>query len=299
MQIGFIGLGKMGLPMVLRLQKGGHHVIVIDHHQENIDKAVAAGAGFAHDERELVGKLSDPIIIWLMIQSKYVDDQLDVLLPLLPKDSIIVDGGNSDYRLTKERAKKVADAGMHMVDVGTSGGVLGAENGYCMMIGGDAEAAETIEPLIVALAQPEGYKYFGPSGAGHFVKMVHNAIEYGVMESYAEGYRIIKEADYSGLDLGALGHVWQHGSIIASSLNELCAEALTNNPELEGIDGYVAENGEARWTLEVAKEKQIPAPAIQAALDVRIASQQGQVSFATKLLAAMRNGFGGHALNKQ
>lgn len=297
MKIGFIGLGKMGLPMVLRLQKGGHHVVVIDHHQENIDKAVAAGADSAKDEHELVGKLEDPAIVWLMIQSKYVDAQLDNLLPLLPKGSIIVDGGNSDYRITKQHAKRVADAGMTMVDVGTSGGVLGAENGYCMMIGGDEQSAKTIEPLIVAMAQEGGYKYFGPSGAGHFVKMVHNAIEYGIMESYAEGYRIIKEVDYPGLDLGALGTVWQHGSIITSSLNELCAQELTRNPNLDGIDGYVAENGEAQWTLEVAKEKQIPAPAVQAAHDVRVASQQGQVSFATRLLAAMRNDFGGHPLN--
>lgn len=297
MQLGFIGLGKMGLPMVLRLQKGGHHVVVIDHHQENIDKAVAAGADSAKDEHELAAKLGDPAIVWLMIQSKYVDAQLDNLLPLLPKGSIIVDGGNSDYRLTKQHAKRVADAGMTMVDVGTSGGVLGAENGYCMMIGGDEQAAKTIEPLIQAMAQEGGHRYFGPSGAGHFVKMVHNAIEYGIMESYAEGYRIIKEADYPGLDLGALGNVWQHGSIITSSLNELCAEALTTNPNLDGIDGYVAENGEARWSLEVAKEKQIEAPAIQASLDVRIESQNGKTSFATKLLAAMRNGFGGHPLN--
>jgi 6-phosphogluconate dehydrogenase len=299
MQIGFIGLGKMGLPMVLRMQKGGHHVIVIDHHQENIDKAVASGADSAKDEHELIEKLGSPAIVWLMIQSKYVDAQLDVLLPLLPKGSIIIDGGNSDYRLTKERAKKVTSAGMAMVDVGTSGGVLGAENGYCMMIGGDEQAAKTIEPLITAMAQPEGYRYFGESGAGHFVKMVHNAIEYGVMESYAEGYRIIREADYPDLDLGALGHVWQHGSIIESSLNELCAEALTKNPSLDGIDGYVAENGEARWTLEVAKEKNIEAPAIQSSLDVRVASQNGTVSFATKLLAAMRNGFGGHPFNTE
>jgi 6-phosphogluconate dehydrogenase len=299
MKLGFIGLGKMGLPMVERLQKGGHHVIVIDHHQENIDRAVAAGADSAKDEQELLGKLGDPAIIWLMIQSKYVDAQLDVLLPMLPKGSIIIDGGNSDYRLTRERAKRITEAGMSMVDVGTSGGVLGAENGYCMMVGGDEKAAETIEPLIAAMAQEGGHQYFGPSGAGHFVKMVHNAIEYGVMEAYAEGYRIIKEADYPGLDLGALGNVWQHGSIITSSLNELCANELTRNPELDGIDGYVAENGEARWTLEVAKEKQIPAPAIQSSFDVRIESQNGKVSFATKLLAAMRNGFGGHALNKQ
>ncbi len=298
MKIGFIGLGKMGLPMVIRLQKGGHDVVVIDHHQENIDKAVAAGSDSAKDEQELISKLDgDQPVVWLMIQSKYVDAQLDTLLPLLSKGSIIVDGGNSDYRITKQHAKRVADAGMTMVDVGTSGGVLGAENGYCMMIGGDEQAAKTIEPLIVAMAQEGGHKYFGPSGAGHFVKMVHNAIEYGIMESYAEGYRIIREADYPGLDLGALGNVWQHGSIITSSLNELCMQELTRNPNLDGIDGFVAENGEAQWTLEVAKENNIPAPAVQAAHDVRVESQQGKISFATKLLAAMRNGFGGHPLN--
>jgi 6-phosphogluconate dehydrogenase len=299
MQIGFIGLGKMGLPMVLRLQKAGHSVVVIDHHQENIDKAVAAGAHAASTEQDMVGELPDPAIVWLMISSKVVDAELDTLFGLLPKGSIIIDGGNSDYRLTRERSKRVQAAGMSLVDVGTSGGVLGAERGYCMMVGGEPTAAQNIEPLVAALAEPNGYKYFGPSGAGHFIKMTHNAIEYGVMESYAEGYRILKEAEYPDLDLAAIGAVWQHGSIIASDLNQVAVQELQHNPRLDGIEGFIAETGEARWTLEVARDKGIAAPAIQASFDVRIASQQGTVNFATKLLAAMRNGFGGHAINKQ
>ena len=300
MKIGFIGLGKMGGPMVQRLLSGGHDVIVIDHHQENIDAATAKGAVVATNHSDMVSKLDSPIVIWLMIPAARVDDELTSLLELLPAGSIIIDGGNSDFRLTRTWAARCLGKNVTLMDVGTSGGIMGLENGYCMMVGGDQATYATIEPLVQTLAQPDGYGYFGPAGAGHYVKMVHNAIEYGVMEAYAEGYMVLKEGkDYPDLDLGKAGQVWQHGSIISSKLNELAAGILTTNANLDGIDGYVAESGEARWTLEIAEEQAIPMPVVQASFDRRIASTKGETSFATKLLAALRNGFGGHEINKK
>ena len=300
MKIGFIGLGKMGGPMVQRLLSGGHDVIVIDHHQENIDAATAKGAVVATNHSDMVSKLDSPIVIWLMIPAARVDDELTSLLELLPAGSIIIDGGNSDFRLTRTWAARCLGKNVTLMDVGTSGGIMGLENGYCMMVGGDQATYATIEPLVQTLAQPDGYGYFGPAGAGHYVKMVHNAIEYGVMEAYAEGYMVLKEGkDYPDLDLGKAGQVWQHGSIISSKLNELATGILTTNANLDGIDGYVAESGEARWTLEIAEEQAIPMPVVQASFDRRIASTKGETSFATKLLAALRNGFGGHEINKK
>ena len=230
-----------------------------------------------------------------------VDQELDAWLKLLPKNSILIDGGNSDFRLTKKRAEKVSKSGSILMDVGTSGGVWGYQNGFCMMAGGDKKTFESIEPILKTLASPEGtYRYFGESGAGHFVKMTHNAIEYGMMESLAEGYRLLKEGPYKNLDLAAAGEVWQHHSVITSWLNELTANALktqNGNFELKDIDGKVIESGEARWALEIAKELNIETPSIRAAFDVRIESQKGKINFATKLLALMRNAFGGHKIN--
>jgi 6-phosphogluconate dehydrogenase len=298
MKIGVVGLGKMGAQVVTRLRRAGHSVVATDHHQENIDAAIAQGAVGVADSAAVVQQLDTPAVVWLMIAARAVDSEIDHLLTLLPKGSILVDGGNSDYRLTRARAERCRQAGVELVDIGTSGGVLGVEDGFSLMIGGNESAFRAIEPAVQALAQPNGYRYFGPSGAGHFIKMVHNAIEYGVMESYAEGYRLMREGDYPGLDLPAAADVWQHGSIIASTLNHICAEALRTNPQFAGVEGVVAESGEARWALEAAAARQIPMPAIQAAMDARLASQKGATSFTTKLLAAMRNIFGGHALNQ-
>lgn len=299
MKIGFIGLGKMGSQMVVRLIKAGHSVVATDHNRANIDTATAAGAEPAKDRAELVQKLGEPAVIWLMIPAEFVDSEIDALLQILPRESIIVDGGNSDFRLTQKRAEKCLQSGVMLVDVGTSGGILGLKQGFSMMIGGEKSAFNTIEPIIQALAQEGGYKYFGPSGAGHYIKMIHNAIEYGVMEAYAEGYRLLKDGkDFQNLNLGEIAEVWQHGGIIASSLNGLTGDTLKTNPELTDIEGYVAESGEARWTLDIAKQQAIDLPAIQSAFDVRVASQNGKVNFGTKLLAAMRNAFGGHKVNK-
>jgi 6-phosphogluconate dehydrogenase len=234
-----------------------------------------------------------------MIPADAVEDEMAAVIDLMPHGGTIIDGGNSDYRQTMRRAGLAAERGVQLVDVGTSGGILAAKDGYCLMIGGDRATADTLRPLFEALAQPGGWGYFGPAGAGHYVKMVHNAIEYGMMESYAEGYRLLSEGrSFPSLNLSQIALVWQHGSIVASTLNSLTGEIFRANPTLDGIDGFVAESGEAKWALETAKDESIPQPAIQAALDVRTASQAGDTSFATKLLAAMRNAFGGHAINK-
>lgn len=295
------GLGRMGMQIAHKLVDGGHEVIAHNRSQDKIDEAVAFGAKAAlskTDALKLIG--NDPAVVWIMLPAEVVDGQVDEWMEILPPNSVIIDGGNSDFRRTKQLNEHVNEHGFRLVDVGVSGGVWGYQNGFSMMSGADDKTAfEAIEPALKSMSLPEGaYAYFGPSGSGHFVKMVHNAIEYGMMESLAEGYHVLKEGPYKGIDLASAGNVWQHHSVVTSWLNELTKNALEQNPELAGIDGYVAENGEARWMLEAAKDAKIPTPSIAAAMDVRLASQRGQVSFATKLLAAMRNQFGGHALNK-
>ncbi len=235
-----------------------------------------------------------------MIPAQFVETELADWLAAIPAGSIIIDGGNSDFRLSGPRAELAAANDIAFIDVGTSGGVLGAANGFSLMVGGSQEAVATIEPILQILSQPNGgYRHVGPVGSGHFVKMVHNAIEYGMMQSLAEGYHLLKEGPYAGLNLSDIGELWQQGSIIGSNLNGITAQALKENPELEGIAGTVAESGEARWALEVAHAAGIAMPDIEAALQIRYASQQGNVNFATKLLAAMRNGFGGHDINQK
>lgn len=300
MKLGFIGLGRMGGHMVERLVKGGHEVVVTGRNPERVAKAQAAGAKAVADRTALVKELGNDPVVWLMIPSDAVEDEMAALIDLMPHGGTIVDGGNSDYRETMRRAGLAAERGVQLVDVGTSGGILGATEGYCMMIGGDTDTVRALQPLFEAMAQTSGWGHFGPPGAGHYIKMVHNAIEYGMMQSYAEGYRMLREGrHFQNLNLAQVALVWQHGSIVASKLNELNGQIFRANPTLDGIDGFVAESGEARWALETAKAENLPLPAIQAAFDVRLASQQGETSFATKLLAAQRNAFGGHAINKQ
>ncbi|HVU59597.1 MAG TPA: NADP-dependent phosphogluconate dehydrogenase [Candidatus Saccharimonadales bacterium] len=302
MKIAVQGLGRMGLQIARKLSEDGHSVIAHNRSPEPIAEAARYGATAARSKQEVLAAFGSdaPVILWIMLPADVVDAQVDEWLALIPKGSILIDGGNSDFRLTQKLNQKVKAAGMRLLDVGTSGGVWGYRNGFSMMIGtDDAQAFHMLEPALNTLAAPGGaYHHFGPSGSGHYVKMVHNAIEYGMMESLAEGYRILHEGPYAGLDLAAAGDIWQHHSVITSWLNELSRDALRENPALDGIDGFVAESGEARWTLEVARDKHIPLPSIQAAFDVRLASQKGDVSFATKLLAAMRNKFGGHNLNQ-
>lgn len=301
MKIIIAGLGRMGMQIAQKLTENGDEVIAQNRSNSKVDEAGEFGAIKAYEKAD-AAKLFSPLeqlVVWIMVPAETIDDQLDEWLKLIPKGSIIIDGGNSDFRLTRERAKKVALAGSVLLDSGTSGGVWGYKNGFSMMVGGDTQSFKVIEPIFKTLAQPNGaYQHFGEPGSGHYVKMVHNAIEYGMMQSLAEGYRMLREGPYEDIDLAAAGEVWKHGSVVQSWLNDLCQEALTENPNLDGIDGYVAESGEARWTLEVAREMKIPLPAIQTSFDVRLASQKGDKNFATKMLAAMRNKFGGHELNK-
>ena len=240
----------------------------------------------------------EKIFLWLMVPAPAVDQELEEWLKIIPKGSVLIDGGNSDFRLTKKRRELVLKEGSILMDVGTSGGIWGYENGFSMMVGGDEETFKSIESILKTLSEPSGaYHYFGESGSGHYVKMVHNAIEYGMMESLAEGYRLLKEGPYKNLDLVSAGEVWQKRSVITSWLNELTVNALKENPKLKDIEGVVVESGEARFALEVAKDFKIETPSIQAAFDVRLESQKGKVNFATKLLALMRNAFGGHNIN--
>ncbi|MEO6513355.1 MAG: NADP-dependent phosphogluconate dehydrogenase [Candidatus Saccharimonadales bacterium] len=300
MKIAIHGLGRMGMQIAERLTLEGHHVIAHNRSPEPMQTAASFGAIAATTKHDVVAAFAgEQPVVWIMLPADIVEGQLREWLEILPHGSVIVDGGNSDFRNTAKHAEIVATSHSEFVDVGTSGGIMGFEHGFSMMVGGSEAGFKTIEPALVSLSKPQGsYHYFGSHGAGHYVKMVHNAIEYGMMESLAEGYRMLREGAFPDIDLAAAGDVWQRGSIVNSSLNQLTTQALHENPKLEGIDGFVAESGEARWTLEYAAEKGIPLPAIQAAFDVRLASQQGERTFATKLLAAMRNKFGGHDLNK-
>lgn len=298
MKIGLVGLGKMGAQIAERLLANNHEVVVTDINQAAVQRAASLGASPVISREDMLENLDNPAVIWLMIPSDLVQTEIDAWLQLLPPKSILIDGGNSDFRQTRTRAELAARKQVDLIDIGTSGGVSGLKNGFSMMIGGSNEAFALIEPIIASLAQPDGYRHFGESGSGHFIKMVHNAIEYGIMESYAEGYRMLVDGPYESLDIAAISKVWQHGSIIGSALNQDIQEILHENPTLDGFDGFVSESGEARWTLELAEERNIPMSAIKAAFDVRIASQAGDTNYGTKLLAAMRNKFGGHNKNK-
>lgn len=300
MKVGFIGLGKMGMQMTRRLQAAGFEVAATDPNADALEEAHAHGIIAVPTRDELVSLLPTPAVIWLMIPAGIVRAELEALVPLLAPESIIIDGGNSDFRNTQQNAAFCREYGVTLMDVGTSGGVHGLAHGFSMMVGGDEAAYPHVEPLIEALAQPHGYHYFGPSGAGHYIKMVHNAIEYGIMEAYAEGYRLLKESpDYPALDLAAVGGVWQHGSIIASNLNGMAAEVLQADPNFTQVDGVVAHSGEADWALEVGQKLQIPLPAVQAAVTTRLRSAEGDITYGTKLQAALRTSFGGHPLNPE
>lgn len=299
MKIAISGLGKMGSQIAAKLIKDGHDVVGHDISRGPVERAASFGAQPAYTEAAVVSAFGgEPVVVWVMIPAQFIDNALDMWAQVLPKNSVVIDGGNSDYRLDPARAKKLADRGIWLIDIGTSGGIWGIENGFSMMVGGHEDAFAAIEPMLATLAKPHGgYRHFGPSGAGHYVKMVHNAIEYGMMEALAEGYQLLREGPYSDLDLAAIGDVWQESSVVTSWLNDLTRQILADNPTLTGIDGVVAESGEARWALETAQGHDVPLPVIQTSLDVRVASQQGAVDFRTKLLAALRNRFGGHDIS--
>lgn len=300
MKVAVVGIGKMGGQIAEKFLANSNEVIAVDSDKSKVDLIVQKGAVAGVDPKTVVSQFAQELpVVWLMVPSQIVEQQIDEWSAVLPSGSILIDGGNSNYADTQRRSQLLSQKGISFVDVGTSGGILGEKNGFSLMVGGDKQAYLKIEPLLKALSAPSGgYNYFGQSGSGHFIKMVHNAIEYGFMESLAEGYRLIKEGPIQGIDLGAVADVWQRASVIKSELNGLAEEVLKENPELSGIDGFVAETGEARWAVDLAKTKNIDMPAISAALQVRVDSQNGKVSYATKLLAALRLKFGGHKLNK-
>jgi 6-phosphogluconate dehydrogenase len=299
MKIAISGLGRMGGQIAQKLAEGGHDVIAHNRNPEPVDLAASHGATAAYTKQDVIAAFADsPIVLWIMIPADVIDSEITDWLTLLPAGSIIIDGGNSDYRTDTARAERVRASGSTLLDIGTSGGVWGYANGFSMMVGGDKTAYQLLQPALDTLAAPRGgHRHFGPNGTGHYVKMVHNAVEYGMMQSLAEGYRLLKEGPYDNIDLAKAGDIWQESSVVTSWLNDLTRQALHENPSLEGVGGVVAESGEARWTLETAQSLGIPMPAIQASFDVRLASQRGDVNFATKLLAAMRNKFGGHDIN--
>lgn len=299
MRVGFVGLGKMGRQIVEKFLHDEHEVVVYDVNTDAIHECEAFGAEAAYSREELVSKLGPNPIVWLMIPSDYVGTDVEAYSHLLPEGGILVDGGNSHYQQSIERAAMCAEKEVTYIDVGTSGGVMGLENGFSLMVGGDKPTFHHLEPFFKTLVHPHGgYAHMGTSGSGHYVKMIHNGIEYAIMQAYAEGYDLLKYGKIQGLDLKDIAAVWQRGSIIKSSLNGLIQEILEENEELDGIDGYVADSGEGRWTYETAQEANVPMPALREAIEVRRASQNGYSTFATRLLAAMRNKFGGHAINK-
>ena len=301
MKIAVHGLGRMGMQIARKLAESGEHTVIAHNRShEPIEQAVAYGAQPAYTTDDVLRDFDgERAVVWVMLPAEVTDQMVLDWAEQLPAGSIIINGGNSDFRRTKELNEKVKAAGMQFIDIGVSGGIWGYQNGFPLMCGTDTpEAFEYIKPVLETLVQPGGmYYHFGSSGAGHYVKMVHNAIEYGMMQSLGEGFRMLHDGPYEGVNLAAAADLWQHHSVITSWLTELSREALAESPELDGISGYVAESGEARWTLEAAKDMGITLPAIQAAFDVRVASQHGETNFATKVVAAQRNKFGGHNLN--
>ena len=332
MQLGMVGLGRMGANMVRRLMGGGHECVVYDLSEDAVNVLAAEGAVGATSPQEFVAALEKPRVVWLMVPAAVVDATLATLVPLLAAGDVLVDGGNSDYRDDMARAGRLAADGLHYVDCGTSGGVRGLERGYCLMIGGEPEVVRRLDPLFATLAPgagslpatpgierrpgtaDRGYLHCGPNGAGHFVKMVHNGIEYGIMAAYAEGFNVLRHADVGtrdhaadaettplrspqyyrfDLDVPGIAEVWRRGSVIASWLLDLTAAALHKDPALSRFDGRVSDSGEGRWTIEAAIDEGVPVPVLSAALYARFNSR-GQAEFADKLLSAMRFEFGGH-----
>ena len=298
MQIGFVGLGKMGGNMVKRLLPKGHTVIAFDPGREAREEAERSGAKTASSLKDLVKGLEHPRVIWLMVPAGQVTgDVIDALTPLLEKGDILVDGGNSFYKDSMARAERLKKKGIFFLDSGTSGGIWGLTEGYCLMIGGDEEAFKKAGPLFRDLAPENGYAHVGPSGAGHFVKMVHNGIEYALLEAYAEGFEIMHAKKELGLDLGKIAELWNHGSVVRSWLLELSVNIFSQDPSLDTVQGYVADTGEGRWTVVEAIEEGVPAPAITLSLLQRFRSRQ-ETSFSAKVIAALRGQFGGHEVKK-
>ena len=298
MQLGMIGLGRMGANMTLRLMRGGHDVVAYDRNPESVSAAAKEGAEPALSLEELVSKLAPPRHVWMMVPSgAAVTATIEELAPILSPGDAIIDGGNSNYRDSIRRADELRLAQLHFVDCGTSGGIWGLENGYCLMIGGEQGIFERMEPIFATLAPADGYARVGASGAGHFVKMVHNGIEYAMLQSYAEGFELLDASAYK-LDLQRIAALWNRGSVVRSWLLELAERALEKDPDLSSIRGYVDDSGEGRWTVIEAIEHDVPATALAHSLFARFRSRQDD-PFGAKLIAALRQEFGGHAVRSE
>ncbi len=298
MQLGMIGLGKMGANMTTRLIQGGHTLVVYDRNPEAVQAAAAGGAIASTTLTELVSQLAAPRAVWVMVPAGDPTEQtIHELAALLSADDTILDGGNSNYKDSQRRADLLKAQGIHFIDVGTSGGIWGLSEGYSLMIGGVPEAVQRLHPIFATLAPApdRGWGHVGPAGAGHFVKMVHNGIEYGLMQAYAEGFELMQHKTDLALDLAQIATIWQHGSVVRSWLLDLIARALAENPHLDGIAAYVPDSGEGRWTVQEAVDLAVALPVITLALQNRFRSRSEQ-PFGDKLLAAMRNQFGGHAI---
>jgi len=298
MELGMIGLGRMGANMTERLLRGGHKLIIYDRSPEAIQRCVDKGAFGAHSLADFVKQVSSPRVIWLMVPSgEPVDLTIEQLLPSLLENDIIIDGGNSHYKDSVRRAEKLKQLGIHFVDAGTSGGIWGLQEGYCLMIGGEKAIVDQLEPIFKTLAPENGFAHVGASGAGHFAKMVHNGIEYGMLQAYGEGFEMLKASQFE-FDLEKVSHLWNQGSVVRSWLLELAENAFQKDPQLSSIKGYVEDSGEGRWAVLEAVEREIPASILTLSLFARYASRQ-EDSFSAKVIAALRNEFGGHAVKKE
>jgi len=300
MELGLIGLGKMGFNMAERLRLAGHKVVGFDFNKEAVDKLTATGAIGVSSLEDLVKNLSAPRAVWIMVPSgDPVDQTIAKLEPLMQKGDTFIDGGNSNYKDTQRRHAEATAKGFEFVDCGTSGGIWGLREGYSMMVGGDKAPVERLTPIFEALApaKDEGWGHVGPSGAGHFVKMVHNGIEYGLMEAYAEGFSIMKAKEPLNLDLVQISEIWQKGSVVRSWLLDLTADALKKNPSLDGMEAYVPDSGEGRWTVFEAIDLDVSAPVITESLIRRLRSREAN-NFTDRMISIMRNEFGGHAIKK-
>ena len=300
MEIGMIGLGRMGSNMARRLLEGGHRVAVYDALKTAVSRLMEDGAEGVDSLTTLVSKLSPPRVVWVMVPSgEITENTIDDLSKVMAKGDTIIDGGNSNYRDSMRRGAALEHKGIHLLDAGTSGGIWGLKEGYCLMIGGDADAYRRLKPIFQTLAPgaDHGYGRVGPSGSGHFVKMVHNGIEYGLMQAYAEGFELMQAKEEFELDLAQISEMWRYGSVVRSWLLDLAAASLQEDPELQEVQSYVEDSGEGRWTVEESIELAVPLPAITQAVQARFRSRQ-ENPFAGRMLAALRNQFGGHTVRK-
>ncbi len=301
MQVAILGLGRMGANMAIRLAQGGHHVVGWNRHKDPIREVMKEGVVGAFEKPDIIKELTEkPRVVWFMLPAgKITDDAIFEVAPMLDKGDIIIDGANSRWSDDKNRLPRLQEMGLKYMDAGVSGGIWGLQEGYCLMVGGDPATFKYCEPLFKTLAPPQGYALMGPIGSGHFVKMVHNGIEYGMLQAYGEGFEILKRSEYQDLDLGAIAELWRHGSVIRSWLLDLAVDAFKKHGDgLSDIAPFVEDSGEGRWTVEAAMAEDVPAPVITLSLLARFASRQEE-AFSAKVIAALRNEFGGHEIKME